>query len=179
MSKKPEEKPLNSQAIIKALSLEAHVEGGYFKRSYSASDANQVQTPYGMRLSMSSIYYLLTTDSPKGHWHLNRSDIQHYYQLGAAIEYFLLHPNGELEVKRLGPNILAGEQLQLTVKGGTWKASRLLFKDEAKPQSDEFGLVAEAVSPGFDYADMQLGQAESLIRAFPMHEAIIRSLSKS
>jgi predicted cupin superfamily sugar epimerase len=48
----------------------------------------------------------------------------------------------------LRANFVPGEQLQLLVKGGCWKTAIL--------ETGEFGLISEAVSPGFEYADMAL-----------------------
>lgn len=56
-----------------------------------------ITTVGGPRYSMSSIYYLLTTDSSIGQFHLNRSDIMHYYHLGDAIQYSLISPDGTLK----------------------------------------------------------------------------------
>jgi predicted cupin superfamily sugar epimerase len=74
---------------------------------------------------MTSIYYLLTREGPIGHFHRNRSDIVHYFQLGDPIEYTLIHPDGALETVTMGPDPRRGQVLQLTVPGGIWKASRL------------------------------------------------------
>jgi predicted cupin superfamily sugar epimerase len=153
--------------VIEQLGLESHVEGGYFKRTFQADHRQKVDQGNGPRFTMTSIYYLLTEDSPVGHWHLNRSDIIHYYHLGAPVHYYLIHPDGTLETAVLGPDLLAGQQLQLTVTGGTWKASHL-------PQGD-YGLISEAVSPGFEYEDMRLGDKTELLELFPRHRELIEA----
>ena len=153
--------------VIEKLGLESHVEGGYFKRSFQADHREKIDQGDGPRFTMTSIFYLLTADSPVGHWHLNRSDIIHYYHLGDPVHYYMIHPDGVMETAILGPDLAAGQQLQLTVKGGIWKASHL-------PTGD-YGLVSEAVSPGFDYQDMQLGERPSLLNAFPQHRALIEA----
>ena len=63
--------------LFASLDLEPHVEGGYYRRTYQSD--NMVTTTGGQRYRMTSIYYLLTKDSPIGHFHLNHSDIVHYY----------------------------------------------------------------------------------------------------
>jgi len=159
--------------LIAALDLEEHVEGGYFRRSYAAEDQPRVSTDGGKRYSMTSIFYLLTSDSPIGHFHRNRSDIVHYFQLGDPIDYFLIHPDGHLEQVTLGPDPRQGQQLQLTVPGGIWKASQLRAGG-----TRGYGLISEAVSPGFDYADMSLGDTSELRAAFPQHANVIEALSR-
>jgi len=157
-------------AIIAALGLEPHVEGGYFARTFQPDHRPKVATPAGPRYTMTAIHYLLTDDSPIGHLHRNESDIVHFYHLGSPVEYYLLHPDGRLETAVLGPDLAAGQRLQLTVRGGVWKASHL--------PSGEYGLISEAVAPGFDYADMALGKRAALLEAFPQHADIVRAFTR-
>ncbi len=49
--------------------------------------------------------------------------------------------------------------LQKCVLGGYWKASIL--------EQGSFGLISEAVSPGFDYRDMKIAKPEALQLQFP------------
>ncbi|VVN81509.1 hypothetical protein PS858_01101 [Pseudomonas fluorescens] len=162
---------LISEAIVTALNLEPHLEGGYYRRTFQADQQPLIETVGGPRYLMTSIYYLLTTDSPIGQFHFNQSDIVHYYHLGDAIRYSLIFPNGELRTVVMGSNVIAGELLQLHVPGGIWKASQLLNG------SAGFGLISEAVSPGFDFADMQMGDRQKLCAEFPEHSALIERLT--
>ena len=162
---------LSAETVVENLRLDRHVEGGFFRRTY-ASDY-RLQTPTASdRSSMTSIFYLLATQSPIGHFHINRSDIVHYFHLGDPISYYLIHPDGKLEIVVMGNNLLAGQQLQMTVPGGVWKASQIPADGE-----HGFGLVSEAVSPGFDYTDMTLGYCDELLELFPQYEELIRRLS--
>lgn len=151
---------LNSGAVIAQLKLEPHLEGGYFRRSYTA--------PHSIngRAAMSSIYYLLSTDSPLGRLHRNRSDILHFWQGGSALHYTLITPDGELRQFVMGPNIADGELLQMLVPGGYWKASELRTSAIA---SADYGLVSEAVCPGFDFADHDMASAAQMQRDYPQH----------
>ncbi|MCZ7167084.1 cupin domain-containing protein, partial [Salmonella enterica] len=82
-----------------------------------------------------------------GQFHFNQSDILHYFHLGDALEYSLIHADGSLQTVIMGNDVLAEQCLQLHVPGGIWKSSRLL------DGTNGFGLISEAVSPGFDFAD--------------------------
>lgn len=139
--------------LIKQLNLSYHIEGGYFIRTY------QSELQVNSRAFMSSIYYMLTDDRPVGYFHMNKSDIMHYFHLGSPITYFTISPTGELETFTLGHDLSAGHVLQKLVKGGYWKASVL--------EQGEFGLLSEAVSPGFEYSDMTIAEAEELKLQFP------------
>ena len=165
--------PDPAEALIAALELEPHVEGGYFRRIYSGEPELSVATAGGERPTLTSIQYLLTTVAPVGHFHRNRSTIVHYFQLGDPLCYRLFHPDGRLETMTLGPDVAAGQRLTLVVPGGIWKSSELL------PGKHGYGLIAEAVSPGFDYRDMALGQAEDLAALRPADAALVRRLCRA
>lgn len=162
----------SAEQIAKALGLEGHVEGGFFRRTYQADHRELLNVDGGKRYLMTSIFYMLTKQSPVGHWHVNKSDIIHYYHLGDPVEYSLIYPDGRLETVRMGSDVFSGEKLQLTVKGGVWKSSQLI------DQGVGYGLISEAVSPGFDYKDMTLGEAKKLTNLFPQHKDVINAFSK-
>ncbi|GAB5380652.1 MAG: cupin domain-containing protein [Aliiglaciecola sp.] len=168
-----EDQALSVQQIVEALQLEPHVEGGYFKQTFKAKDDIIIDTEKGVRFTMTSIYYLLTADSPIGHFHKNTSDIMHYFHAGDPITYYLMYPNGDLQQVVLGPDLLAGHTLQFVVKGGVWKASRI-----STDGIYGYGLIGEAVAPGFEYEDMQLGKTSDLLADFPQHADLIQSLSR-
>lgn len=165
--------PPTAGQVVQQLGLEAHVEGGFYRRTYAAEEQPRVSAAQGERYLMTSIYYLLTSQSPVGHFHRNRSDIVHYFHLGDPVTYYLLQPDGSLQTVVMGSDVLAGEKLQLTVPGGVWKASRL------SAGSHGYGLISEAVAPGFDYADMTLGERRALQTRFPQHRHLIDELTRA
>ncbi len=139
--------------IIAQLKLEKHCEGGYFRRTYCSSIAcDSVQGK--PRRSMSSIYYMVTDELGYSGLCMNQSDLILYHHLGAPMTVVFYDPRmQQLERSLLGPDILAGQRPQLICPGGVWKAYDLMGAD--------FCLVSEAVSPSFEYEDMQLfGQAD-------------------
>jgi hypothetical protein len=150
---------MNKRQLIEKLSLEPHIEGGYFCRTYSSDLKTDIADGSKPRCLLSSIFYMLTDDSPIGHLHKNKSDIIHYFHGGSPLTYLILHPDGHLETKILGDDLDNGQQLQLIVKGGCWKATELA--------AGEFGLISEAVSPGFDYDDMELAEETIIKSQFP------------
>ncbi len=150
---------MKKNQIINHLSLEPHVEGGFFHRTYQ-SEPRTTPTDIGKpRPLLTSIYYLLSDDSPIGYLHKNRSDIIHYFHSGSPLTYHIIHPEGKVERFVMGKDLAAGQKLQLIVKGGCWKATELT--------TGEYGLVSEAVCPGFDYADMTIATREEIQRLFP------------
>lgn len=155
--------------IIEQLQMQPHPrEGGYFSRTYISG--KKLAMRKGERRLMSSIYYMLISDQPLGYIHRNASDVVHFHHMGGTLEYTLVSPMGDVTRTKLGSNILQGERLQLTVPGGYWKASKLL--------SGEYGLISEAVSPGFDFADNMIGKTAQLKALFPEQFEQIKHLIK-
>ena len=138
---------------IERLGLEPHPEGGYFRRIYTSPRVHP--TPQGERALATSIYYLLDRDQPLGRLHRNRSDILHYLLDGGPVEYVLLGEDGVLRRERLDVS-----SRFLAVPGGCWKASHLV-------EGAARALVAEVVTPGFDYADHEFCDAARLGREHP------------
>ena len=150
---------MNKHDWIKQLSLVEHVEGGYFSESYRAAEEMTTSREGSARSVMTSIYYLLTDDRPIDHLHQNKSDIMHYFQAGSPITYLLVDLEGKLSKVRLGLDVSQGEVPQLLVPSGYWKAAVL--------ESGEYGLLGEAVAPGFDFRDMAIAQAADIRAQFP------------
>jgi hypothetical protein len=150
---------MNKRQLIEKLSLTPHIEGGYFSRTYCSEQKTGIISDTKPRYLLSSIFYMLTDDSPIGYLHKNKSDIIHYFHGGSPLSYLILHPDGKLETKVLGVELDKGQQLQLIVRGGCWKATEL--------KAGEFGLISEAVSPGFEYEDMELAEQKIIKNQFP------------
>jgi predicted cupin superfamily sugar epimerase len=146
------------EEVVRALRLAPHDEGGWFRETYRSPQT--IECPDregGVRSLMTVIHYLLDRRRPLTVLHANRSDIVHFHEGGGAFLYLLLWPDGRLEETVIGP----GRDRQLTVPGGVWKAAELVEGD--------WGLIGEAVSPGFDYRDRTLAGGEDVLRRFPQH----------
>ncbi|CAG1983251.1 unnamed protein product [Fusarium graminearum] len=166
-----------SKSLIEALSLELHIEGGYFRQT--DADPTTIPSTYSSkplsdqtlaltggtregystntrRLS-TTIFYLLTPRQSKGNFHRNRSRVIHTLHRGRG-RYVLLHPDGRIESFVVGNAVERGERLQWIVEGDVWKASYLL-PSESNPSHETDGtetdglLISETVVPGFEYED--------------------------
>jgi predicted cupin superfamily sugar epimerase len=160
---------LSKAEVIEALGLSGHFEGGYFRETFRPTHRAKLETPRGARGTMTSIYYLLTDDSPVDHFHTKHSDGIQYHHFGAPLTYHLIHPDGRYEAIVLGPDLRAGQVPSLAVAGGVWKAAELPV--------GEFGLVSEVVSPGWEMDDMITVTRAALLAQFPQHAAIIGRLA--
>lgn len=156
--------------VIELLNLESHFEGGYFRQSFKAEHREMLMTKRGERTSMTAIYYMLTDENSIDHFHTKFSDGIEFYHMGSPITYHMIHPDGRYQKVVLGPDIKNGQQLQLAVAGGTFKAAELV--------SGEFGLVSEAVAPGWELEDMVDISASEMLSRFPQHRTVIERLAK-
>lgn len=155
---------ISKESLIRSLELTPHpIEGGYFRRTYESETS--FNSEFGQRKLLTSIYYMLTSDNPIGYLHKNQSDIMHYFHMGSPTKYVLVSPQGEMFETIMGNDIESGQQLQLLVPGGYWKAS-VLCKCDGEGD-DEYSLISEAVSPGFEYADNELASTEVIQKALP------------
>ncbi len=167
---------LNKDTIIEQLQLEELVdpEGGYYKRTYNSPHTLNVSKPDGrtvVRMTMTSIYFMLSEDRQIGYMHKNEFDVMLYYQLGRPIKFTLLYMNGRLEERILGPGVLSGEKLQLFAPAGVWIGSMLMPGGMC-----DFGLTSEATSPGFEYEDMTLATNDLIRTLHPQHWDAVKHL---
>jgi len=80
-----------------------------------------------------------------------------------------LFPNGAGHTVILG-DLASGGQPQVIVSRGVWQGSVLR-------QGGEFALLGCTVAPGFDYADYENGQGETLLAQYPQCADLMRRLT--
>jgi predicted cupin superfamily sugar epimerase len=163
-----------AQDLITLLNLQPHPkEGGFFRETYRASErfaAGQLPARYGGERSASTaIYYLLTPGTFSALHRLASDEIFHFY-VGSPVRMLQLDPNGGSKEIVLGPDLLAGQQVQVLAPRGVWQGSVL------EPGGD-FALLGCTVAPGFDYADYEHGNRAALLTQFPAHVEWIRRLT--
>lgn len=127
--KRKEDSTLSAAQIIELLQLAPlPVEGGYFRRSYTAADTiAEAALPAryaGDRPLCGAIDHLLHDNEFSALHRLAHDDIFHFY-LGDPAELLVLHPDGRHELHILGPDLLAGQRVQLVVPAGAWQGSRV------------------------------------------------------
>lgn len=160
---------MSAAEIKRLLKLEPHpVEGGWFRRTYTSEVS--VALLRGVRPYGTAIYYLLE-EGAFSEMHVLASDEMFHFYLGDAVEMLQLWPSGESKVVMLGPDLAAGEQVQLTVPAGVWQGTRLA-------EGGKVALLGCTVTPGFDFADYVSGKAAELIAQWPLEAERIRGLTR-
>jgi len=162
---------MTTAAQIKALlHLQPHpVEGGSFRRTYTS--AGSVDLPRGQRPTGTAIYYLLEPGTFSEMHVLDSDEIFHFY-LGDPVEMLQLHPNGHSEIHIIGPDLTAGQHVQLVVPAGIWQGTRLIGEGKV-------ALLGCTVTPGFDFADYRGGNYAELAKKWPAQADRIKALTRS
>lgn len=166
---------MNAADYIRALDLQPHPEGGYFRETYRSGEIlpeSGLPARYGANRAVSTaIYFLLTGDAFSAFHRLRSDEIWHFYA-GDPVRVHLLHGNHQHEEVVVGPDMKRGETLQLVIPAGCWFAARV-----EKPEG--FTLVGCTVAPGFDFADFELADRDELAAAYPGHRELITSFTRA
>ncbi len=159
---------MNPDIFKKVFSLLPHPEGGYYKETYRsvemiAQNALPARFPSG-RAAGTAILFLLETDNFSTFHRIKSDECWHFYS-GQRLCVYVIHPTSQLEVIKLGNDMLNGEVFQAVVPAGCWFA--------AAPSGD-YAFVGCTVAPGFDFEDFELADAEILSKEYPQHAKLIR-----
>jgi predicted cupin superfamily sugar epimerase len=161
---------MTAEEIKALLKLAPHpIEGGCFRQTY-VSDVS-VALLRGVRPYGTAIYYLLEAGTFSEMHMLASDEIFHFY-LGDPVEMLQLHPDGSSAVVTLGPDLSAGQQVQVIVPAGVWQGTRLIGEGRV-------ALLGCTVTPGFDYADYRSGAYAELAANWPEQSGRIRRLTRS
>ena len=163
----------NAAYWIKKLQLTQHVEGGSYREWYrSALSVSGKCLPVffqGDRNISTGIYFLLQHGQYSAFHRIASDELWHFY-FGDPLLIYEINHSGILTTHRLGSDPENGEVFQTMIKAGSWFAS-------APAEESEYALVGCTVSPGFDFADLELADRASLSVQYPMHAELIARLS--
>lgn len=150
---------------IKELNLEAHPEGGFYLRTEESEET--ITRDNKTRKLYTSIYFVLTEESPS-HFHQLTADEIWYYHDGEPLTVHCIYEDGTYEAVKVGKDTQKGERLHFNVPAGTIFGSTV---------EKDYSLVSCVVVPGFDFEDFKLFTKEELLKDYPEHEEIITRLT--
>ena len=161
-----------AQYWVDKLSLEPHVEGGAYREVYRTALTlpQNVLTEHhkGPRNAMTNIYFLLEYWQFSAFHRIASDELWHHYD-GGTLTIYEITPDGLLHTHLLG---MEGAALPFAaISAGSWFASRV-------ETPETFALCGCTVAPGFDFADFELADRNTLMSAFPAHEDTIRQLTR-
>ena len=128
-----------ADAIVAALKLKPHPEGGYFRETFRDAAAPK------RRAHSTAIYFLLKRGQ-RSHWHrVDAAEIWHWHR-GGPIELMIAQ---DRKTRRfiLGNRVENGEHPHVAVPAGAWQAARPL---------GAYTLVSCTVAPGFEFDGFEL-----------------------
>jgi len=130
-----------TEALIQALELEPHPEGGWYRETWRA------EAPPGERSAATAILFLLE-QGRSSHWHkVDATELWLFHAGSPLLLRTAASDSGPVRETRLGADALAGEQPQLRVAPGEWQAAEA---------AEGWGLVSCIVAPAFEFAGFTL-----------------------
>jgi len=166
---------LTAEKLIEMLNMKLlPKEGGYYSETHRSDhvvSGSSLPEQYESDRSLSTaIYYLLTPDTKSLLHRLPTDEIFHFY-LGDPVLMLQLHPDGTAKTIFLGQNLNGGQSVQVLVPKGVWQGSYLL-------EGGRFALMGTTMAPGFDFADNEIGDRETLISLYFSHQDLIKRLTR-
>ena len=135
--------------LIEKLALTPHPEGGWYRETWRAPAA------VGERASATAILFLLEAGQ-RSHWHrVDAAEIWLWHAGDPVLLEMSLTDSGPTQQLTLGPDVLAGAEVQKIIPPDCWQAAH------AMPGGTEgYALVSCVVSPAFDFAGFTLAPAD-------------------
>ena len=159
---------------IKNLQLEPHPEGGYYRETYRSDVmlAREALPPgfSGPRPASTAIYFLVEGENFSA-FHCLRSDELWHFYAGSPLRVHVIDPAGVYSALLLGNDPQEGQIPQAVVAAGSWFGSHVA-------DGKSWSLMGCTVSPGFDFADFEIGQRAKLMAQFPQQRQIIQRLTR-
>lgn len=164
--------------LVRALGLEPHPEGGWFRETYRAAETipgAALPPRFGGARSVSTAIYFLLETGQCSHLHRIRSDEVWHFYAGDPLLVVEIDGAGTLRTTTLGNDPAAGRVPQHVVPAGAWFGATLAEDGRSAPAG--FALVGCTVAPGFDFADFALAERSALLAEYPAHREWICRLT--
>ena len=171
---------------IAHLGLSTHPEGGHYRETYRSQEivaADHLPARFSVDHHFSTaIYYLLQAPDFSAFHQIKQDELWHFYH-GSGLTIHVITPDGDYQTLKLGSDPRKGQAFQQVVKAGDWFAASIddsSIDDSSadSAQGNHFALVGCTVAPGFEFADFELANQASLIKAFPQHQNIIKRFTR-
>lgn len=154
-------------ALIEAYRFEPlPVEGTLFASTYRSNQSLPDGSPFGT--AMIGLYAHDPLSRSLFH-RLPSDEVWHFYG-GDAFRLVLLYPRREAREVWLGPDLAAGQQVQVVVPAGVWQAGEL-------GPDGTYALFGCTMAPGFTGAGFEGGRRSALLVSHPGARADIEGLA--
>jgi hypothetical protein len=166
---------LRAEEVRRLLMLEPNATCGFVRTSYLSTQSiaqGGLPPPFDAGRPLGSALYFMVTPTAPVRLHRIRNDQLYHYYLGDPLEVLLLRDNGTAARAVVGPNLRAGESLQLLIPGNTFHSARLLGRGR-------WFLGASTEWPGVAPADVEIGDVEALAASHPAVADDLRAIAAS
>jgi uncharacterized protein len=166
---------LTAEEIVRLLDLQPNATCGFVRVTFLSKQAiapGSLPAPFadGRPLG-SALFFLVTLEAPVRLHRIRNDQLYHYY-LGDPLEVFLLHADGGTERVIVGPDIRAGQRVQLLIPDNTFHTARLIGQQR-------WFLGASTEWPGVIPADVEIGKLDEVASRYPAVAADLRAIAAS
>ena len=156
---------------ISRFKMTTHVEGGSFAEVYRSDlsfEPSAASGFQGKRNYSTHIYFLLEQNQFSAFHRILSDELWHFYE-GDPLVIYEISEEGILTEHLLGN--IDGYNFFTMIRAGSWFASA--------PAADGiYSLVGCTVSPGFDFADFELADRNTLAAQYPQHKELISQFTR-
>jgi predicted cupin superfamily sugar epimerase len=154
---------LTAEEVRTLLNLQPHATCGFVRITFVSERRiapGGLPAPFADgRPAGSGLYFMVTPDAPVRLHRIRNDQLYHCY-LGDPIEVLMLHENGTSERAIVGPDLQAGQRVQLFIPGNTFHTARVIGQRR-------WFLGASTEWPGVEPADVEIGDLEALAAKYP------------
>jgi predicted cupin superfamily sugar epimerase len=154
---------MTAEEVRALLKLEPHATCGFVRVTFISEKwiaAGGLPPPFAEgRPTGSALYFMVTPDAPVRLHRIHNDQLYHYY-LGDPIDVLMLHADGTTKRAVVGPDLRAGQCLQLLIPGNTFHTARIVG-------GRRWFLAASTEWPGVEPADVEIGDVDALGAKYP------------
>ena len=162
---------LTADAILALLKLQPNATCGFVRETYRSALSiapGGLPAPFAGNQPLGSALYFMVTPGAPVQLHRIKNDQLYHYYLGDPIEVLMLHADGTHKLVTVGPDLRAGQLVQLFIPGNTFHTGRIIG-------ARRWFLGASTEWPGVLPQNVELGDVEKLAAKYPDVAAEIRS----
>lgn len=166
---------LTADEISRFLKLEPNATCGSVRVTFLSKTsiaAGGLPAPFADGRPLGSALYFMVTPEAPVRLHRIRNDQLYHYYLGDPLELILLHADGNAERIVVGPDLAAGQRVQLLIPGNTFHTARLIGRRR-------WFLGASTEWPGVIPADVEIGNLDALAQKYPDVAGDLRAIAES
>ena len=163
---------LSAEQVIELLALQP-ATCGFVRETFPSGiqiPASALPAAYAGPRPLGNVLYFLVTPEETAQLHRIRSDQMYHHYLGDPLDVLLLYADGRHEVTRVGSDLTSGTRPPLFIPGGTFHTARVT-------QGGAYALLGTSVWARAEPADVEMGNADRCIEAYPGARAAIKSFA--